>query len=191
MPEPEPKPSGDDAKARARSRNWESIRICLLFGFFIAALWLLRSWGPVDRGVIEPFTNFVAAVSQGILHLLGFDSTRSGTLVSMDDVSLNIMEECNGVPALLIYLAAVLAYSATLKQKAVGVALGIPAIFVINEIRVISLFFARRYFSIHVFEALHVYVWQTIIILFSLLLWLYWAERFVRRAGPKAPAPQP
>ncbi|MBI1854195.1 MAG: exosortase H [Planctomycetes bacterium] len=187
-PDPEPNAEAADAARRKRQRNWESVRICVLFGFFIAALWLLRSWGPVDRGVIQPFTNFVAAVSQWILAALGFDSTRNGTMVSMNDVSLNIMEECNGVPALLIYLAAVFAYSASVRQKAMGVLIGVPAIFLINEVRVISLFFARKYFSLHVFEALHVYVWQTIIILFSLLLWLYWAERFVRRAGPKAPA---
>jgi exosortase H (IPTLxxWG-CTERM-specific) len=182
-----PEPEDSSPRPGFFRRNKESIRICVLFGFFIGVLHLLRWWQPVDEAVIQPFTNFVAVASDFILSLFGFETARNGTTVRMGDVALNIMEECNGVPALLIYLAAVLAYPSRLPQKVMGIVIGIPAIFVVNEIRVLSLFFAAKYLSFGVFETLHVYVWQTIIILFSVLLWLYWAERFVRRAGQKAP----
>ncbi len=188
--DPDPKREPDTPAPRGGffRRNWDSIRICLLFGLFLGGLWALRWWGPVDQNVIQPFTHFVAFVSEKILDVLGFETTRDGIKVTMSDLSLEIMEECNGVPALLIYLAAVLAHSAGFSQKVLGVLIGVPAIFIVNEVRIISLFFARKYLSFGAFEMLHVYVWQTIIIIFSLLLWLYWAERVVRRAGPKAPA---
>jgi exosortase H (IPTLxxWG-CTERM-specific) len=180
---PEPDPAAAEApRDGALRRHWGSLRVALLFGFFIGALYALRMWGPVDRHVIQPFTHFVAVVSHWMFALFGFETSRDGTLVGMGEINLNIMEECNGVPAILIYVAAVLAHSARLVQKAIGIGIGLAAIFLVNQVRVISLFFAMKYWP-GIFEALHVYVWQTVIIVFALLLWLYWAERFVRRAG--------
>jgi len=61
-----------------------------------------------------------------------------------------------------------------------GILIGIPAIFIINQLRVVSLFYLGRSHPA-VFEEVHVYVWQPIIIVFAILVWHFWARHFVQK----------
>ena len=167
----------------------DSLRIGILFLVFTVGLYLLRLWPPVNDHVIVPFTRFVAAFTGFLLGMTGADVARSDTVIRFGGVSLNLLEECNGVPAFLVFMAAILAYPARLRARGIGLLLGLPALFLVNEIRVLSLFFAYEYGSPRLFEVLHVYVWQIAIILVAVLLWLYWADRVVRGTGTKDSAP--
>jgi len=187
-PDETPEPRPDEAEARPARGKSDSLRVGIAFGVCIVGLYLLRWWEPVDLWVIEPFTLFIATLTKWTLGIFGGDVAQEGTIVSFDGVRLNILEECNGVPAIIVFVSAILAYPASIRLKAIGLALGIPAIFVVNQIRVLSLFFAHRFFSPQIFDLLHEYVWQFVIIVFSVLLWIYWAERFVRRDRAPDPA---
>jgi len=179
-----PEPSRNAPRHRS---GLESARIGVLFLVSIVGLYLVRWWGPVDEHVVQPFTLFIATLARVLLGLFGSAVTQEGTIVSFGGVSLNILDECNGVPAIIVFLSAILAYPAPLRSKLLGLAIGLPAIFVLNEVRVLSLFLAVRYFSPEVFQILHEYAWQFVIILFAVLLWLYWAERFVPKPRPEGP----
>ncbi len=171
------------------SKAPSSLRVGIVFLIAIVGLYLVR-WIPwVDSSVIVPFTHGIASLTRIMLGWTGAEVGQNGTLVSFNGASLNILEECNGVPAIIVLVSAILAYPASWIRKAQGLALGIPAIFAINQIRVLSLFFIHRYMSPQLFELMHEYVWQFVVILFSILLWIYWAERFVR--GPRSQDPAP
>jgi exosortase/archaeosortase family protein len=87
---------------------------------------------------------------------------------------------CNGAWAHLIFLASVLAYPATWKEKLLGLAVGQPVLVVLNVVRVVSLFIIGLY-APTIFRAAHVYVWQFLIIGFAMLMLFIWADQFVRR----------
>ena len=90
---------------------------------------------------------------------------------------MNIRNGCNGVEAMLIFLAAVLAFPASWKSRLTGLALGIVAIQLVNLVRVVALFLTGVYFP-RIFDTSHTVIWQTIVILFGVLLWIFWANRF-------------
>ena len=46
-----------------------------------------------------------------------------------------------------------------------------------NLIRVVALFLTGAYFP-DFFDSSHTVVWQTIVIAFGVLLWIFWANRF-------------
>ncbi len=189
-PSETPEPSdGGSGPPTGRGRS-DSLRVGIAFGVCIVGLYLLRWWEPIDLHVIEPFTLFIATLTRWTLGPFGGEVAQEGTIVAFDGVRLNILEECNGVPAIIVFVSAILAYPASIRLKAIGLALGMPAIFVVNQVRVLSLFFAHRFLSKQVFDLLHEYVWQFVIIIFSVLLWIYWAERFVRRDGAPDTTPQ-
>jgi exosortase/archaeosortase family protein len=100
---------------------------------------------------------------------------------------VNIRNGCNGVEAMLIFLAAVLAFPASWKARVAGLVLGILAIQVVNLIRVVALFLTGVYFP-SIFNASHTVIWQTIVILFGVLLWIFWANRFAAPPAPAEPA---
>jgi exosortase/archaeosortase family protein len=99
-------------------------------------------------------------------------------------LAVNIRNGCNGVEAMMIFLAAVLAFPAPWPARLSGLALGVVAIQAVNLVRVVALFLTGVYLP-RFFDASHTLVWQTVVILFSVLLWIFWANRL---AGGREPA---
>jgi hypothetical protein len=54
-------------------------------------------------------------------------------------------------------------------------------------VRVVALFLTGVYFP-GIFESSHTVIWQTMVILFGVLLWIFWANRFATPAAPAEPA---
>mgnify|MGYP003382444000 CR=1 FL=1 len=74
---------------------------------------------------------------------------------------------------LLVLIAAMLAFPAPCRYRLAGIAVGIFAIQVLNLVRIVSLFFLGLW-SQTAFEWAHLYVWQALIMLDALVVWLLW-----------------
>ncbi|MDP3939899.1 MAG: exosortase H [Deltaproteobacteria bacterium] len=166
-----------------RDENRRTIVFCLLFGAFLGAGYYLSIYAPVVERAINPFTAFIAKVSSATLQLLGTDAHASGTRLAGRGVSFELRNGCNGVWATIIFVSAVLAFPSTMRAKLIGVAAGFAAIFVINLIRVLSLYYIVLHYP-GAFEGAHIYVWQSVVIGAAVLLWLLWARRAVPAARP-------
>jgi exosortase H (IPTLxxWG-CTERM-specific) len=166
-------------------RYGQEIRFLALFIAILAASFALIAWNPVNDRVIEPFTAAIAKVSGATLAAIGQGTVMQGTIIRSPRFAVNIQNGCNGVEAMLIYFAAVLAFPAPWKSRLAGLVLGFVAIQLVNLVRVVALFLTGVYFP-KLFDSSHTVVWQTIVILSGVVLWLVWANRF---AAPKvAPA---
>jgi exosortase H (IPTLxxWG-CTERM-specific) len=153
---------------------------------FIALLgggFTLLSLNWVNDHLIEPFTAVVARASGLTLDLLGQNVTMQGTVIRSDRFAVNIKNGCNGVETLIIFVSAVLSFPASWRSRAAGLVLGTLIIQLVNLIRVVALFLTGAYLP-KLFDSSHTVIWQTLVILTGVLLWIYWAQRF---AAPKAP----
>jgi exosortase H (IPTLxxWG-CTERM-specific) len=168
-------------------RNRKEIQFLVLFVVLLGAGFTLISVHWVNDHVIEPFTGGIARTSGAALNLLGQHVTMQGTVIRSSRFAVNIRNGCNGVEAMLIFLAAVLAFPASWKSRLAGLALGILAIQVVNLIRVVALFLTGIYFP-KIFDTSHTVIWQTIVILFGVVLWIFWANRFATPPAPAEPA---
>ncbi len=143
----------------------------LSVGFLFLAL------RPVNDHVVDPYTTFVAHEARIVLNLLGERATVAGQVLRSPRFSVTIFNGCNGLEAILIFVSGVLAFPAPWRRKALGVALGFVAIQVFNVIRVVSLFYVGiwrpRWFNVS-----HVFVWQSLVIVFGVVLWLVWVRRY-------------
>jgi exosortase H (IPTLxxWG-CTERM-specific) len=102
---------------------------------------------------------------------------------------VRIERGCNGVEALIILFAAIFAFPAPLKNKLVGFAIGFFAIQALNLVRIISLFYLGQWNQV-AFEWFHLYLWQALIILDALVVWLVWLRTLPQaKAGREAAAP--
>jgi exosortase H (IPTLxxWG-CTERM-specific) len=140
---------------------------------------------PVNDSVIEPFTAGIARVSGWVLDVLGQDVEMQGTIIRSPRFAVNIKNGCNGVEAMLIFLAAVVAFPAAWSARLAGLGIGIVVIQLVNLLRVVALFLTGAYFP-KVFDASHTVIWQTVVILSGVILWIFWAQRF---AVPRSQAP--
>ena len=168
------------------------IRFFILFIVLLALMFGVELTPWAQQWFVEPWTATLARVSAALV--TGFDpgvvsagkvlrSTSSGLAVSIESV-------CNGVEATIVLFAAVLAFPAPWKHKIAGLAAGIVAVQGLNVVRVISLFYLGQW-NRDVFEWAHLYVWQALIMLDVLIVWLVWVRTLPRVAptgGPPPPA---
>ncbi|HEX4955339.1 MAG TPA: exosortase H [Thermoanaerobaculia bacterium] len=152
-----------------------------VFLVLLAGSFTLLSLNWVNDHVIEPFTAGVAKASGVALNLIGQDIRMQGTMILGKRFSVNIKNGCNGVEAMLIFCCAVLAFPASWSSKGKGLAIGLGLIQVVNLIRVVALYLTGVYFP-KLFDSSHTVVWQTVVILAGVLLWIFWANRWAVRS---------
>jgi len=137
------------------------------------------------NGLLIPHLRRLYAYVTGfVLGLLGNSVRVSGTMISSSRYSIEVVTACTGLFVTTIFLSAVIAYPCRMRAKLIGVAIGIPGIFLLNVIRLVTLFYIGLYLP-RFAERAHLLVWQSLMILLSLVLWLFWVERFanVRAKG--------
>lgn len=163
----------------------QEVRFLALFLVLLLGSFTLIAWTPVNDRVIEPFTAGVAVVSGQALDLLGQETRMEGTVIRSTRFAVNIRNGCNGIETMLIFGAAVLAFPAPWKARLAGLAFGMVAIQLVNLVRVVALFLTGVYFP-SFFDSSHTVVWQTIVILAGVALWILWAQRVAPRQEPAA-----
>jgi len=77
------------------------------------------------------------------------------------------------VEACIILVAGILAFPAPWRLRFAGIVLGIFAIQLLNIVRIISLFYIGQW-NATAFEIAHTYLWQVLIMLDVLVIWLVW-----------------
>jgi len=181
-------PEGDSAANPPRPRV-SSTRLTWRFCVAFLVLISLFSWAASSRlsGVIlhERLTGLLAMLSVPVLALFG-EASASGNSLSFNDFRASIEGACDGVQPTYIYLAAVLAFPSRWRAKGWGILIGIPAIFLINFARIVTVMLCGAYWP-DLFERVHLYGWQALVIALTLAVWVFWAEVFVR-PGDAAPA---
>ena len=164
------------------------IRFFVAFMALLALLFGLELTPWLQRWFVEPWTAALAHVSA--LLVTGFDPGVTATgkvLRSMtNDFAVSIEAGCNGVEATIVLIAAMFAFPSSWRHKALGLAAGIVAVQGLNIIRVISLFYLGQW-NRDVFEWAHLYVWQALIMLDVLVVWLVWVRTLPRSSGDEPP----
>jgi len=167
--------------ARKRSLAFLGRFLLLLLAFYV-----IVASRPVNDHVIVPFTHGIAAASARILTALGEPVAVSGTELRSDTFSVNIENGCNGVETALLLAAAVLAFPASWLPRLTGFLLGFAAIQLLNLVRVVSLVWIGRHRPA-LFNSSHTVLWQSAVVLFGVLLFLFWASRQTRRGREEEP----
>ena len=161
------------------------LRFLIIFSVVCLGLFAFEVSVPGEKWVVVPFTNALAAFSTWLITLFDADVLSYGKIIqsTKNGFAVSIERGCNGLEAVIILIAAVLAFPARFLHKLVGLAAGFIAIQALNLVRIISLFYLGQY-SMLWFEWFHLYLWQALIILDAVFVWLIWL-RWVSRRDPK------
>jgi len=163
-----------------------SARLTGRFGTVFLVLVALLSWLTSSRPsatiLHEPLTRLLASLSVPILAVFG-NATAFGHDLVFNGFRATIEGACDGVQPTYIYIAAVLAFPSQWRAKVWGILLGIPTIFLINFVRIGTMMLCGAY-SPELFERVHLYGWQALVIALTLAVWVFWAELFVRQGDP-------
>jgi exosortase H (IPTLxxWG-CTERM-specific) len=142
--------------------------------------------------LVIPWTNALAAISTSIVTLFDANVIAAGKVIrsTTNGFAITIEAGCNGVEAAIILIAAMLAFPAPWKHRAIGILAGLLAVQALNVVRVISLFYLGQW-NARAFEWAHLYAWQGLIMLDVLIVWLLWIRTLPASSpgrGIEAPA---
>jgi exosortase H (IPTLxxWG-CTERM-specific) len=164
------------------------LKFFVLFLVLQAALFGLELTPWAQQWFVDPWTIALAHISTNLVTLFDHDVVATGRVIrsTANGFAVSIEAGCNGVEATIVLLAAMLAFPAPWKNKLYGLLAGTLAVQGLNIVRVISLFYLGQW-NRQWFEWAHLYVWQALIMLDVLIVWLVWVRtlpRDDRRGGP-------
>ena len=164
------------------------IRFLLLFLCVQALLFGLEMIQPVQQAVILPWTGLLADISGWLMSFFDGQVLVSGKVVqsTRSGFAVSIESGCNGVEAMIVLLAAMLAFPAPWVYKLKGLLWGFIAVQGMNLLRIVSLFYLGQW-SRELFDWAHLYIWQALIMLDALVVFLIWIRYLPRQDGALPP----
>jgi archaeosortase B (VPXXXP-CTERM-specific) len=171
-------------------RKYKSVLLWILFSILIAiALQILTHIRMPTYNIMGIKETFLNPIQKGLTYavvypLIGimkffgvlatFQHTTfagiTGAYIDLSGFRMEVIYECTGIYAWIVYSATVLAYpTGNYIKNMWGFLIGIPAIYLINLIRFVILGLVGAYWPAG-FDFIHAYLWQLIMIGFLILL---------------------
>ncbi|HEX8151825.1 MAG TPA: exosortase H [Thermoanaerobaculia bacterium] len=146
-------------------------------------LYAIVSAPPVNERVIVPFTKAIVSATAAVLHVAREPIVLDGTVIRTPTFALDVRNGCNAVEAMMLLAAAMLAFPATIASRVAGLLAASIAIQLLNLIRVSSLVWLGEHHR-RIFDVVHVAVWQTVVILAAVTMFVLWSVRYARKPLP-------
>jgi exosortase/archaeosortase family protein len=123
--------------------------------------------------------HFYANISSSILNMLGFHTTVLADGVYSGGFSMSIKKGCDALEPMALLSSGIIAFPSNTKLKFAGLITGLSFLFILNIIRIVSLYLVGVYRPA-LFQIAHIEIWQVIFILFSICFWFIWIRKVSR-----------
>lgn len=167
-------------------------RFFLTFLALQLTLFGVNMLGVVQQHVILPWTALLARMCVALVTLFDSTAAAAGKVLWNTETGFGVSIEpgCNGIEACIVLFAGVMAFPASWRHKFLGLVVGFAAVQGVNVVRVISLFYLGQW-NTQVFNFAHEYLWQALIMLDVLVVWLLWVRAGAKGQQPPSPPDEP
>lgn len=164
------------------------LRFFLIFMGLLITLFAARISTFGTKYVTEPFTGVLADISAHLIMMFDPNVHAEGVIIqsTTNGFAVAIAPGCDGIEAVIILISALIAFPSPWKHKLIGAVIGFFCIQALNLVRIISLFYMGQWSQV-AFDWFHLYLWQALIVLDALAVWLIWL-RYLPKA-PRRPPP--
>jgi len=153
---------------------------------FLAGIGLLLL--PPVQALDAQFSRALVTLSHGLIGICGGKATLEGAILrSPGGFAVEMRDGCNAVNVTILLWSAVLAFPASWRMKALGMIAGSLVIQALNIVRFISLFYIGQY-SAAWFDFAHGYLWESLLVLDTMVVFWLWVSRVNRSAISNAAA---
>jgi exosortase/archaeosortase family protein len=174
-----------DAPGDGAPRPRLLLRFGLLFPLIAGGTLLAVSYVPFLERARDGASEAVLATSAALFPLVGYDVRRDPAkprvLRAADGHGVTIAQECDALPPLVLFLAAVLVSPVAGRKRLVFGLAGAAAIFLLNQVRVGHLLWLSQE-DPDAFRTAHEAWWPAGLVLFAGGMFLVWARRNATRA---------
>ena len=161
-------------------------RFIILYVIYMIIAFILVDYKPVHDllRLDEYYTGGVVYLSRFLIELIQIPVTAQGAFLHLSNAIMEVKFGCNGLEAILLFTAAVLAYPASWKARLLGVILGSIFLQFFNLIRIAILAWVLEYHPT-VFPIMHEYITQSIMIAIAFVAFLIYLQNVSRHAKPQ------
>jgi len=162
---------------QAAVRSIRPARFGLIFAsLFFAGIAVLLT--PPAQTVDAHFSRLLVKLSHGLILVCGGKASIEGVILRdpAKGFAIEMRDGCNAVNVTILLWSAMLAFPARLKMKVWGLLAGSLVIHAINIVRFISLFYIGQY-SASWFDFAHGYLWESLLILDTMVVFWLWVNR--------------
>lgn len=165
--------------------------ICVYILLVVLYKWYLNQFntGPFE---VDFITRFVTSVADSVIQYLGYHSEiesnlhESSMILLINDIPIvRVIEGCNGVSIILLFMAFVVAFSGPPKTTFIFALLGSIMVFILNIIRIILISIALYHLPLYE-NILHNILFPLIIYGIVFILWLIWINKYSYHAKEAA-----
>lgn len=171
---------------RSQVAQWQMprrpARFVILFGCCFFLGFGLRFTPPVQAADIR-FSRLLVKISHTVILWCGGHASLDGAVLRSPagEFAVEMQDGCNGATVTILLCSAMLAFPAGWKKKALGLLCGGLIIQSLNIVRFVSLFYLGQY-SFFWFDFAHSYLWESLLVLDTMVVFWIWASR-VRPTG--------
>lgn len=157
-------------------------RFVVLFGCWFFVGFGLLFTPPVQRADVG-FSRLLVNISHRTIVWCGGHASVEGAVLRTPkgEFAVEMKDGCNGATVTILLGSAMLAFPAGWKKKALGLLCGGLIIQSLNIVRFVSLFYLGQY-SVFWFDFAHSYLWESLLVLDTMVVFWIWASR-VRATG--------
>lgn len=156
------------------------VAFVLKFGIALILFYVVTALEPVNDHFVVPFTEVVVSAAAFLLRSFHQPIGVIGTVIQAPRFALDVRNGCNGLEAVMVLAAAVLAFPATFRSRLTGLLAGSAIIEILNLLRVSSLVWLGENHR-QLFDFIHVGVWQSIVILAAVSMFVLWSRKFAEQ----------
>ena len=154
--------------------------------FFIGGVFLLSIFSfwftnqDYFTSIVQPLLNVYTKISSFILNLFGYQTSARNEILSSPEFSLEVKKGCDAVAPMILYTLSILFFPSPFKGKLKAIGIGILWLFLLNIVRIVTLFFTKKYYP-ESFDFVHTELWQIMFIVFTMFLWLRWLKGHIAK----------
>ena len=121
------------------------------------------------------YTGSVVWLSTHLIALLGINVSAEGAFLHLNSAVMEVKFGCNGLEAILLYCAAVLAFPASWRARLIGIVIGSTLLQLFNLLRIALLAWVLEYHR-SIFDVMHEYITQSIMIVIAFVVFLIYLQ---------------
>ena len=140
----------------------------------LSLLWLYNQFS--DSSIVQDILVLNARAVGVLSSIFGLNIVVHENIVHSGTISLEIVPECTSLPFLAIFSAGIIAFPTQIRRKFQGILLGVIGLSLLNVIRMFCILLVGMFIP-SVFDSAHVLVGQSLMIVATVALWLFWWNR--------------
>ena len=146
------------------------IAFVALLVIFVIAISLAPVW------IVAPVADTTARIAGSLIAVVGIENIVDANLIYLGSRTLLVGRDCTAAYLIAVYAALVLTYPSTRRDKLIAFGVGVPGLLVINMARLVGAGVVAEYLPTR-FDLIHDYIFQVLLALSVLLVWLAWIAR--------------